>query len=71
MCLAAQRTETHGAYDKMLDDALYRLHLVYVYRIAFEVEEVAYEYRRIFLVNKTRKLFIFLIAAHARGKLKG
>ena len=51
--LNAQGTERHRTCHEMLDDALYRLHLVDRRRLGsfFESEEIANEYRRLLLVD--------------------
>ena len=71
MCLDRERTEAHGSHHEVLDNILYRFHLIYRYRILLEVEEVADEYRRVFLIDELRILLELSVVARAGGQLQG
>ena len=70
VCLYGESTETHGSYNEMLHDVLNRLYLIYRNWVALEVEEVAGEYWRIFLIYELGVLLELLVVAGACGKLK-
>ena len=71
MSLFAQRTEAHGTGDEVLDDALDGLHLINIYRVALEVEEVADEDRLLLVVDEIGEFLEELIVARARSELQG
>ena len=71
VCLLADGAERDGTRDEMLYDALYRLHLADVYRVAAEAEEVAQEDGALLFVHSTGKFLEFLVAACAGGQLQG
>ncbi len=69
--LFAQCTEAHGTGDEVLDDALDGLHLINIYRVALEVEEVADEDRLLLVVDEIGEFLEELIVACARSELQG
>ena len=69
--LFGKGTEAHGTHHKVLHDAFHGFHLRDVDGVALEVEEVADEDGRVFLVGQSGKLFVFLVVAGAGGQLQG
>ena len=70
MCLLADGAERDGARNEMFHDALYRLHLFDVNRIAAETEEVAQEDGTLLFVHHAGKLLELLVAAGTGGQLQ-
>ena len=70
VCLLADGAERDGTRDEMLYDALYRLHLADVYRVAAEAEEVAQEDGTLLFVHHAGKLLELLVAAGTGGQLQ-
>ena len=70
MSLLAQGTEAHGTGDEVLDDALHGLHLINIYRVALEVQEVADEDRLTLVIDEIGELLEELVVACAGGELQ-
>ena len=68
--LLAQGTEAHGTGDEVLDDALHGLHLINIYRVALEVQEVADEDRLTLVIDEIGELLEELVVACAGGELE-
>ncbi len=68
--LLRQSAERHGTSDEVLDDVLDRFHLIYIYGVALEVEEVAEEDGFRLVVDQRLVFLEQVVVARARGQLQ-